>query len=88
MLPSVQGLNHSTLRPRDDGEGSSINASIASTITGDDSTSLTSVESSQVPYHPIDHSTDSNSISFDKTSVSGRSDTEVLLKSEYIMSYY
>ena len=70
------------MRPGDEGEASSVTASIASTLTVEDTTSMASVDSTQVPYQNIDHSTDSNSISFDKTSVSERSDTEVLLKSE------
>ena len=68
-----------TFAPSDDVEPASV-TSQTSAIT--DNLSLTSLDSNQVPYHLLDQSTDSNSISFDRGSYGDRSDTEVLLMSK------
>ena len=71
----------------EDQEVASVTASLTSTIT--DSTSVASVDSnSQVPYHILDRSGETSSIGGDfnslgKGSADNKSETDVLLRSEY-----
>ena len=70
----------------DDPDGVSVTASITSTVT--DSTSMASVDSAHIPYHILDRSGESSSMGgsigpgFDKSSLSNKSDQEVLLESK------
>ncbi len=67
----------------------SVTASLTSTMT--DSTSVASVDSTHVPYHILDQSGDSSSSvggqsigpTYDKASLTNKSEQEVLLESEF-----